>query len=113
VGVDVELEPVLEPLLDHVEVQLAHAGDDQLVRLGVASVGECRVLVGDLGQPGRDFRLVLARLRLDGAGTIGVGELDRVEEEVGFWPLAWDVTVSEMCRSSNWRWRPCRPRSPP
>ena len=82
VGVDVELVAVLEPVLDHVQVQLAHPRDDQLVRLGVAAEGERRVLVGDLGQADGDPRLVLAGLRLDGAGDHRGRELDRVEDDV-------------------------------
>ena len=102
VGVDVELVAVLEPVLDHVEVQLAHARDDQLVRLGVAAEGEGRVLVGDLGQADGDLRLVLAGLRLDGAGDHRRRELDRLELQVRRLAVAAAVvTVSEMCRSSN------------
>ena len=77
VRVHVELVAVLEPLLDHVEVQVAHPRDHQLVRLGVAADRERRVLVGDLGQPGRDLGLVLAGLGLDGAGDHRGRELDR------------------------------------
>ena len=43
-------------------------------------IGEGRVLVGDLGQAGGDLRLVLAGLRLDGAGDHRRGELDRLED---------------------------------
>ena len=64
VRVHLQLVAVLEPLLDHVQVQVAHAGDHQLVRLGVAADREGRVFVGDLGQSGRDLGLVVARLGL-------------------------------------------------
>ena len=114
VGVDVELVAVLEPVLDHVEVQLAHPRDDQLVRLGVAAEGEGRVLVGDLGQADGDLRLVLAGLRLDGAGDHRGRELDRVELEVRRLAVAGgghgvgDVQVVELGDR-----RRCRRRSPP
>ena len=102
VGVDVELVPVLEPVLDDVEVQLAHPRDHQLVGLGVAAEGEGRVFVGDLGQADRDLRLVFARLGLDGPRDHRGRELDRRTRELATVGIAAALlTVSEMCRSSN------------
>ena len=103
VGVDVELVAVLEPVLDHVQVQLAHARDDQLVRLGVAAEGEGRVLVGDLGQA--DARSCGSSSRVFGStarGTIGVGNLIGSSFTCGDRGRCRAVeTVSETCRSSN------------
>ena len=50
VRVHLELVAVLEPLLDDIQMQVAHPRDHQLVRLGVAADRERRVLVGDLGE---------------------------------------------------------------
>ncbi len=75
VRVHLQLVTVLEPLLDDIQVQVAHPRDHQLVRLGVAADRERRVLVGDLGQADRDLRLVVAGLGLTARGTIGMGNL--------------------------------------
>ncbi len=77
--VHVELVTVLEPLLDDVEMQLAHAIDDEFMRLGVSTVGERGVLVGDLGQAGGDLGLVLAGLGLNGSGHHRGRERDGVK----------------------------------
>ena len=91
VGVHLQLVPVLEPLLDDVQVQVAHARDHQLVRLGVAADGEGRVLVGDLGEPDRDLGLVVAGLGLDGAGDHRDRELDRPDAKLRDRGIAADV----------------------
>ena len=35
-GHDFQIEPALEPMLHHVEMELAHAGDDHFLGLGIA-----------------------------------------------------------------------------
>ena len=102
VGVHIQLVAVLEPLLDDVQVQFAHAGDHQFMSLGVAAVGEGRVLVGDLGQADGDLGLILASLGLDRAGHHRRWEADRVNRKAGIVVLPPTLeTVSETCRSSN------------
>ena len=91
VGVHLHLVPVLEPLLDDIQVQVAHPRDHQLVRLGVAADREGRVLVGDLGQSGRDLGLVVARLGLDGPRDHRNRELDRPDPELRDGRVAADV----------------------
>ena len=91
VGVHLQLVPVLEPLLDDVQVQVAHPRDHQLVRLGIAADREGRVLVGDLGQADRDLGLVVAGLGLDGAGDHRDRELDRPDAELRDRGVAADV----------------------
>ena len=91
VRVHLELVPVLEPLLDDVEMQIAHSRDHQLMGLDIAADRECRVLIGDLGKPGRDLRLVFARLGLDSPGNHRGRELDRPDLELGDRRIAADV----------------------
>ena len=64
-GDDFQVEAAFETVLDHVEVQLAHAGDDHFLGLRVARHLESRVFVGDLVQAAGNFLLVAAGLRLD------------------------------------------------
>ena len=82
VRVHLELVAVLQALLDHVQVQVAHAGDHQLVSLRVAANRKRRVFVGDLGEAGRDLRFVVARLGLHGAGHHRNRKLDRLDAEL-------------------------------
>ncbi len=78
VCIHLELVAVLQTLLDHVQMEVAHSGDDQLVRLRVAANREGGVFVGDLGQAGRDLCLVVACLGLHGPRHHRNRELDRL-----------------------------------
>src|SRR4051794_15048817 len=77
VGLDVELAP--HAVDQHLEVQLAHAGDLGLARLLVRLDLERRVLLGQAAQGDRHLLLVGLGLRLDGDLDDRLGEVDRLE----------------------------------
>ena len=62
--VDVVL--ALHALDHHLHVHAAHAGDQQLLGLGIEVMVDGGVFLGDAGQRGGDLVLVAARLGLDG-----------------------------------------------
>ena len=74
VGDDVEVETLLEPVADHVQMQLADAGDDQFVRLCVPAHAERRIFVGDLVQARRNLLLVATGLGFHGESEHRLGE---------------------------------------
>ena len=81
VDADVQLEVAQQPVLDHFQVQLAHAADERLAGLLVFAGAEGRVLplhhlqhVGQLLALGRG-------LRLDGHRDDGFGEGDRFQQD--------------------------------
>src|SRR5207244_3213068 len=69
VGLDLELSQ--EPVDDDLEVQLAHAVDERLVRLGIHVDLEGRVFHGEAGQRLPELLLVGLGLGLDGHGDDG------------------------------------------
>jgi hypothetical protein len=77
VGLDVVL--ALHPVDEHLEVQLAHAGDLGLAGLLVGLHAERRVLLGEAAERDRHLLLVDLRLRLDGDLDHGLGEDDLLE----------------------------------
>src|SRR5712692_8605409 len=79
VGVDLEFPP--HALDDDLEVQLAHAADYRLGRLGIGVNAERWIFLGQLRQ--RDAQLVLIGLglRLDGDRDDGVWEAHRLEND--------------------------------
>ena len=79
VGLDLELAQ--HPVDDHLEVQLAHAGDARLARLLVAADAEGRVLLAEALEGERHLVLVGLRLRLDGELDHRLGEGDRLEDD--------------------------------
>ena len=62
---DFQVEARFKTFLHDVEMELAHAGDDEFLGLGVARHLEGRVFIGDLVQAAGDLLLVAARLRFD------------------------------------------------
>ena len=77
-GLDVELAH--HPVDEHLEVQLAHAGDDRLAGLLVGAHAERRVLVGQRLERLAELVLVALRLRLDGDVDHRLGELHPLED---------------------------------
>src|SRR3954470_454928 len=77
IGLDVEL--AAHAVDQHLEVQLAHAGDLGLPGLLVGLDLERRVLLGQAAESDRHLLLVGLRLRLDGDLDDGLGELDHLE----------------------------------
>src|SRR5438034_332446 len=63
--VHVHVVLALHALHDHLDVEAAHARDEELLRLGVVMVVDGRVLLGDARQRLRDLGLVPAPLGLD------------------------------------------------
>ena len=62
-GRDADAEPAAEPVEQHVEVEPAHAGDDQFAGALVAMDPQRGILVGELLDGAGDLLLVAARLR--------------------------------------------------
>src|SRR4051794_37156119 len=81
VGLDVEL--AAHAVDQHLEVQLAHAGDLRLSRLLVRLDLERRVLLGQTAERDRHLLLVGLRLGLDGDLDDRVGEVDHLELDRG------------------------------
>src|ERR687884_454495 len=79
VGVDAVLAH--QPVDDHLQVQLAHAGDDRLAGLGVGVDPEGGVLIGQLAQADAHLVLVLLGLGLDGHPDDRLGEDDRLQHD--------------------------------
>ncbi len=77
-GLDAEL--ALQAVDDDFEVQLAHAGDDDLARLLVGADAERRVFRHQLRHAGAELLLVGLRLRLDRQRDDRLGEVHRLEE---------------------------------
>ena len=63
-------------------MDVAHAGDDLLLGLGVEREGEGAVLLGQALQAGGDFFLVALGERLDAHGVGGGGEVDAGQPDV-------------------------------
>ncbi len=66
---------------DDLEVELAHPGDDRLVRLLVRVDAERRVFLHELRERHAHLFLVGLRLRLDRERDDGLGELHRLEDD--------------------------------
>ena len=66
---------------DDLEVELAHPGDDRLVRLLVRVDAERRVFLHELRERHAHLFLVDLRLRLDRERDDGLGELHRLEDD--------------------------------
>ena len=81
VGVDLELPQ--HAVDDHLEVQLAHAGDDRLTGLLVGVLLEGGVFLGELLEGVAQLVLVGLGLRLDGHVDHGLGELEGLEHDRG------------------------------
>ena len=77
--VDVELAH--HPVDEHLEVQLAHAGDDRLAGVVVGVHHEGRVLVGERVERLAELVLVVLRLRLDRDGDHRRRELHALEDD--------------------------------
>src|SRR3954452_25425179 len=77
VRLDVEL--AAHAVDQHLQVQLAHAGDLGLAGLLVGLDLERRILLGQAAESDRHLLLVGLRLRLDGDLDDGLGELDHLE----------------------------------
>ena len=80
-GVDLELAE--HAVDDHLEVQLAHAGDDGLAGLLVGADLEGRVLLGEGEEGLAHLVLVDLGLRLDGDVDDRLGELEVLEHDLG------------------------------
>ena len=78
-GVDLELAQ--HAVDEHLEVQLAHAGDDGLAGLLVGADLEGRVLLGQRVEGLAHLVLVGLGLRLDGDVDDRLGELERLEHD--------------------------------
>ena len=79
--VDLDLVALAQPSHDHLDVQLAHAGQQHLVGLRVARHAQHRVLLEQALQRGRDLVVVAARLGLDRERGRRLGEHDlRVDD---------------------------------
>ena len=78
-GVDLELAQ--HAVDEHLEVQLAHAGDDGLAGLLVGADLEGRVLLGQRVERLAHLVLVDLGLRLDGDVDDRLGELDALEDD--------------------------------
>jgi hypothetical protein len=76
---DVEL--ALQAVDDDLEVQLAHAGDDDLAGLLVGLDAERRVLGHQLPEADAELLLVGLRLRLDGERDDRLREVHRLEHD--------------------------------
>jgi hypothetical protein len=72
-GHDLGLVLALHALDVDVEVQLAHAGDDRLVRLGVDVHAEGRVFLGEAVERLRHVRLALLSFGLTASEMTGSG----------------------------------------
>ncbi len=79
VHVDVVL--ALHALHHHLDVELAHAGDQELLGLGIVVVVERRVFLGHAVERGGDLVLVAARLRLDREGDGRLRERDAGQDD--------------------------------
>ena len=79
-GVDLELAE--HAVDDHLEVQLAHAGDDGLAGVLVGADLEGRVLLGQAEEGLAHLVLVDLGLRLDGDVDHGLGELEVLEHDL-------------------------------
>ena len=79
--VGLHLELAQHAVDEHLEVQLAHAGDAGLARLLVGADAEGRVLLGQALEGDRHLVLVGLRLRLDGELDDRLGEGDRLEDD--------------------------------
>ena len=80
---DLDAEAALKPLDRDLDVDLAHAGEQLLARLRVATEDERRVLLGQPAQRRADLLLVAFRLRRhreahQRLGKPDLGQLDRV-----------------------------------
>ena len=71
-----------EAVDDDLEVQLAHAGDDDLAGLVVGAHAERRVLFREPRERLCELVLVGLRLGLDGQPDDGLGERDRLEQDL-------------------------------
>src|SRR5579859_60714 len=80
VGVDLKL--AAQPVHDHFEVQLAHAGDQRLAGLGVEADAEGGVFFGQAGERRAHLVLVVLGLRLDRDLDHRLGELDRLQHDL-------------------------------
>ena len=124
VGVDLELAQ--HAVDEHLEVQLAHAGDDRLAGLLVGADLEGRVLLGERGERLAQLVLVGLGLRLDGDVDDRLGELHRSSTigcfssesvspvRVSFRPMAATMSPAKTTSMSSrwlaciWRMRPTR-----
>src|SRR5205809_4178426 len=79
--VGLHLELALHPVHDDLEVQLAHPGDDRLVRLRVGVHAEGGVLFGELRQGHAELVLVGLGLGLDRDRDHRLGEAHRLEDD--------------------------------
>ena len=81
VDLHVEIEVAQQPMLDHFQVQLAHAADQRLARLAFSlarNVGSClRSMLECLAQ----LLAVVGALRLDRHRDDRLGKLDRFEQD--------------------------------
>ena len=73
---DVRVHAVLahQAVDEHLQVQLAHAGDDRLAGFGVRVDAERRILVGQLAQRDAHLVLILLGLGLDRDADDRLGE---------------------------------------
>jgi hypothetical protein len=76
-----DLELADHPVDDHVEVQLAHPGDERLAALGIGLDPEGRVLLGQALEGDAHLVLVGLRLGLDLDLDDGLREGDRLEQD--------------------------------
>ena len=81
-GVDLHLVAPLEPFAEHLQVQLAHAGDHQLLGLRVAVQLERGVFLDDLVQRAGELAFVAAALGRHGQADHRRGKLDRRQLQV-------------------------------
>ena len=76
------LNSLLDAVDDHLQVQLAHAGQDGVAGFRVAEMArKARVLAGERGEHVAQLVAVAAALRLDRHRDDGVGEVHRLEQD--------------------------------
>jgi hypothetical protein len=81
-GVGVHLELAQQPIANDLEVQLAHAGDDQLSGLLVGETAEGRILLREALETFRHLVAIVFGLRLNRHADDRLGEGRRLEQYV-------------------------------
>ena len=81
VDLHVQLEIAQQPVLDHFQVQLAHAADERLAGLLVLVGAERRVLLAQHVERFAQLLAVVRALRLDGHRDDRLGKLDRLQQD--------------------------------
>ena len=81
VDLHVQLEIAQQPVLNHFQVQLAHAADERLAGFRVFFGAERGILLAQHGQRFAELLAVVGALRLDGHRDDRLGKLDRRQQD--------------------------------